>query len=391
MRRLRIVFDPWVLAPRFQHHGTNIYARNLLKHLLKAAADSDVEFCMPCPAEAFGDGVPVEKLVFVGSAFKRHDRFWRLGGATLDARKISADLIFSPSCNAIPFSQPPMVCTIHDVTPFTVPSQSRRVVLTQRFFIRFAARRSVAIITVSERSRQDIVERCGVAGDKIAVVYNGYDREVFNTVPADPEEQNALRQRLGICRPYLFHHGVIQPRKNLKRLIQAHRLLLSRRGDMELDLVLAGPLGWRYNEVLRELAEDHGDRGRVILVGALNDQELALLLKGATVAVMPSLYEGFCLPMIEAMACGIPTVASNNSCMPEVSGNKLVYFDPLSVDEITAAIESVLVSAELRQNVVAGSLDRVREFGWERCARETLGVLLRAANHETRELAGASA
>jgi glycosyltransferase involved in cell wall biosynthesis len=391
MGRLRIAFDSWVLAPRFRHHGTNVYARNLLKHLLKAAAGAKVEFCMLGSAEAPGEGVSLEKLVFVDSALKRHGRIWRLGGANFAARKISADLIFSPSCNAIPFAQPPMVCTIHDVTPFTMPSHSRRMVLTQRIFLRCAARRSAAIITVSDRSRRDIVETCGVAEDKIAVIYNGYDREVFNTVPADPEEQNALRRRLGIWRPYLFHHGVIQPRKNLKRLIQAHHLLLSSRHDLELDLVLAGPLGWRYSEVLQALAENKSDRGHVILVGALKDQELALLLKGATMAVMPSLYEGFCLPMIEAMACGVPTIASSNSCMPEVSGSKLVYFDPLSVKEMTATIESVLFSEELCRKLVAGGLDRAREFSWERCARETLDVLLRAVNLEERELAGASA
>jgi glycosyltransferase involved in cell wall biosynthesis len=384
MSRLRIAFDPWVLHPRFRHHGTNGYAARLINHVGKAAMQlSDVEFfTFACPG--LGDPSRLQTgsyFSFMDSGLLRHDRAWRLGGASLAARRIGADLLFSPSCNLFPLGQPPLVCTIHDTTPVAMPSHSRKTVLLQRFFLHSAARRSCAIITVSERSKQDIVATCRVPGDKVKVVYNGYDREFFNAAPASSEQQRALRERLGIRRPYLFHHGVLQPRKNLKRLIEAHRMLLSRHRDIELDLVLAGPPGWDYMDIGAAAEKSGEERGRVVLVGEVSSHDLALLLKGTELAVIPSLYEGFCLPMVEAMACGVPTVASSSSCLPEISGNALLYFDPTSVEDIAATMESVLFHPEVCAGLISRGLERVREFSWERCARETLEVLLRAGGY----------
>ena len=394
MRRLKIVFDAWVLDSRFSHHGTNVYARNVLKHMIAAARElPEMELCILAPGEAVNQCLlpGTNPASVVSTVFSDNGRSWRLGGMGRRAKQASADLVFSPSCNLFPSRNPPTVCTIHDATPMLMPSHRWTTVMAQRFFVRCAARRAVAIITVSERSRKDIIEHCGVPGEKVAIIYNGYDRDLFNAAPADLQEQRALRKRLGIRNCYAFHHGVMQPRKNLVRLIDAHRLLLSRHRDMQLDLVLAGPLGWQYEAILRSAQNARGDRGRVIIVGALSDSELSLLLKGATIAVIPSLYEGFCLPMIEAMACGIPTIASQNSCMPEVSGNALLYFDPLSIEEIASAMESVLFNRELACRIVAGGLDRVRRFSWERCARETLDILLQAATCTSSRLVGVSA
>jgi glycosyltransferase involved in cell wall biosynthesis len=112
----------------------------------------------------------------------------------------------------------------------------------------------------------------------------------------------------------------------------------------------------------------------------LADPDLALLIKGASLVVIPSLYEGFCLPMVEAMACGIPTVVSNSSCLPEISGNTLAYFDPSSVDEIAVQMQSVLLDCGRSAQLCRRGLERVREFSWERCAQETLRVLRDAVN-----------
>jgi glycosyltransferase involved in cell wall biosynthesis len=114
----------------------------------------------------------------------------------------------------------------------------------------------------------------------------------------------------------------------------------------------------------------------------LEDDELAQLLKGAVMAAIPSLYEGFCLPMVEAMACGIPAVVSNNSCFPEISGNALEYFDPLSIEDMADKIESVLFDSQLRERIQARGMKRAAEFSWERCGRETLDVLFRSVGRE---------
>jgi glycosyltransferase involved in cell wall biosynthesis len=386
MRQLRIALDPWVLASRFRHQGTHVYGRNLVREFRRAAARlSHVEFCLFDSGDLGGDPElcdPGPGFSLVRNGLATRDRLWRLGGASIAARSISADLVFSPSANIFPLSKPPMVCTIHDVTPWVMPSQSPRIVAAQRFFLRAAARRSQAIITISERSKQDLVEICGVSAEKVTVVYNGYDKEVFNTAPADQKRLGQLRTRLGVEKPYVLHHGVIQPRKNLKRLIRAWHLLLSQHPDVELDLVIVGPAGRHQEQVFRLGEECSGDKGRLIFAGEVSDQDLAQLLKGAVMVVIPSLYEGFCLPMVEAMACGVPAVVSSTSCFPEVSANALLYFDPLSVEDMGAKMESALCNVELRKQMMKQGLKRAADFSWERCGRETLDVLLPCAGSE---------
>lgn len=247
----------------------------------------------------------------------------------------------------------------------------------QRMVLKGCARFSQAIITSSECSKKDIVRLLGVPEEKVTVIYDACDPAVFNAAPADGAVLASLRSRLGIERPYLIHHGTIQPRKNLKRLIEAFRLMLSRDSELDFDLVLAGQMGWASDEIT-EAAMRSGSRGKVVLTGMLAEADLALLLKGASLAVIPSLYEGFCLPMVEAMACGVPTIASRTSCLPEVSGDALAYFDPLSVEDMAACMHSVLVDGHLGQRLRQGGIARAREFSWERCARETLQVLMRA-------------
>jgi glycosyltransferase involved in cell wall biosynthesis len=217
----------------------------------------------------------------------------------------------------------------------------------------------------------------GVPEEKIVVIHDGCDQSLFNTNPPDMVALAALRARLGIKKSYLLHHGTIQPRKNLTRLIGAFRLMLSDNADLDFDLVLVGRLGWNSDETISAAAESNG-RGRVILTGILDDSDLALLIKGASLVVVPSLYEGFSLPMVEAMACGVPTIASNTSCLPEISGNALAYFDPLSCEEMAACMQTMLRSSELRQRLIKKGIERAREFAWERCARQTLDVLMKA-------------
>lgn len=371
-----------MLASRFSYHGTHVYARNLVPQFRKlAAARTEVEFCL---FEPLGPRDP--NVTQAGPGFEvmaapglKNDRLWRLAGANMAAARAHADLLFSPTLVTLPVGKVPAVVTIHDCTPMVMPSHSMRMLIQLQLLLRAAARFSRAILTVSECSKRDLIKICGVPPEKISVVYSGYDRNVFNAAPADAEELRALRDRLGIRRPYVFHHSVIQPRKNLVRLMHAHRLLLERNSGLDLDLVLAGPLGWEYEATVAAAQEPQHRRGHLLLPGALTDAELALLVKGASLVVIPSLYEGFCLPMIEAMACGTPVIASGTSCLPEVSGNTLLYFDPTSIEEMAERMQSVLFDAELGRQLSQRGLQRVQSFSWERCAQETVQVLLNSS------------
>jgi glycosyltransferase involved in cell wall biosynthesis len=310
----------------------------------------------------------------------RFDRVWRYGGATARAFLDGADIMLNPNGASLPIGTLlPTVTTIHDLTPMTMPCFPRRITLLLRFLLSRSARSSAAIITVSEHSRQDIVRLCGVPTSKVHVVYEGYDPALFHDDPPDRAALQALRARFDIGRPYILHHGAVQPRKNLPRLIAAYGQMLARNPKLDFDLVLAGPLAWQFEETVAAGKSACNGRGRVVLTGALSDQDLSLLLRGAALEVIPSLYEGFCLPMVEAMACGVPTIAANGSCLPEISGGVLRYFDPSCVEEMAACMGEVLRSSDLRAELTDRGKERAREFSWEVCAQQTLDVLEQVA------------
>jgi glycosyltransferase involved in cell wall biosynthesis len=378
---VKIAIDSWTLASRFRCQGTYVYLQNLLrefKHM--AQCNSGVSFSLFASGRNGNDAVhipPSENFQLESSRLLDYNRAWRLGGAGWSAAASRADVLFIPTAATLPIGTVPAVCTIHDVTPLTMPTHSGTVTAMQRMALKACARFSRAIITSSECSKRDIVTLLGVPEEKITVVFDACDAAVFNALPAEPGALASLRSRLGLEKPYVIHHGTIQPRKNLKRLIEAFWLMLEQASNLDFDLVLVGQMGWASDEI-QDVAMRSGSKGKVILTSLLAEADLALLLKGASLAVIPSLYEGFCLPMVEAMACGVPTIASRTSCLPEISGNALLYFDPLSVEDIASCMHSVLVSRQLGQRLRQQGIARAREFSWERCAQETLEVLMSA-------------
>ncbi len=377
---MKIAVDSWTLASRFRCQGTYVYTQNLLREFKKIARpDIGVLFALFASSRNGNDAIniaPEDHFELCSSALLDHDRLWRFGGAGLSASRCHADVIFIPTAATLPIGPVPAVCTIHDVTPITMPSHSAPVGALQRVLFKGCARFAHTIITSSECSKKDIVAHLGVPDEKVVVIHDGCDQSLFNPTPADVAALAALRARLGIEKTYLLHHGTIQPRKNLKRLIEAFRLMLANNADLDFDLVLAGQLGWASDDIVNAATQKYG-RGRVILAGMLDNSDLALLIKGANLAVVPSLYEGFSLPMVEAMACGVPTIASNTSCLPEISGNILAYFDPFSIEDMAAWMQKVLRDSELRRRLSEKGIDRAREFTWERCGRETLKVLMK--------------
>jgi len=378
---LKIALDSWVLASRLRQQGTYVYAQNLISQFKQIATrDPEINFCLFASPQAANDA----NQITAGLGFElsmtdllARESLWRLGGARMVAKKNRADLIFCPTASILPSGGIPVVCTIHDVTPVTMPSHSRRMTLMLRSLFWWIARFSRAIITDSECSRKDLIEIYGLPESKVSVVHLAYDKAAFNSEAPSSQEHRALLSRLDVKKPYILHHGAVQPRKNLKRLIAAYRLLLSRNKNLDFELVLAGNLGWEYEEIVTAAAEPGA--GRVILCGPVSDKELPLLIKGAEIAVIPSLYEGFCLPMVECMACGIPTIAANASCLPEISDGRLLYFDPLSIEEMADCMQRVIESKVVKQDLIAAGLERARDFDWGKCARETLSVLKKHA------------
>jgi glycosyltransferase involved in cell wall biosynthesis len=383
---LKIAFDPWVLSSRFKYHGTQVYALNLLAEFRKMIPSQTVaQICLfsSGQAEGFEEMGATPGFEVVDAPLLRFDRLWRIAGLGRAAAGAGADLIFSPTTHVLPVGTVPVVCTIHDLTPIKEPSHDAKVNTVLKTFMWTAARRSRTVITVSECSRRDLIDHYRLPPERVRVVYNGFDRAIFNPAPPDGKKLGEIQAAHGITAPYIAHHGTLQPRKNMVRLIHAYDLLLQRRPQLDLQLVLMGPPGWQYEEIMRA-GSSQRSRGKVVFTGALSDADLALLLKGSLLAVMPSLYEGFCLPMVEAMACGIPTVAASTSCLPEVSGNALRYFDPLSIEDIAGCMEAAIFDTSLRRRLREDGIQRAVEFSWERCARETLKVLIEAGTNSER-------
>jgi len=378
-----IAFDSYILGAHARNHGVYVYAKELLGYFREMAPQYSVEIA---PYISPGSDNGANQFAAAPGFRPRptrllgNSRAWRWGGASLLATASGADLVFSPAGTTLYWGRmAPSVVTIHDLIPVMVSSSAKRVNRLLRFFYWSAAKLSQRVITDSYHSKADLVRLYNVPESKVSVVYLGCDHESFNCIRPDPELQGALLKRLGVTRPYIVHHGVIKGYKNLKRLIQAYRLVLERNRNLDFDLVLAGPLGWEYDDILAEAKSCEGSRAKVVLTQALSDQDLAMLVKGAVLAVIPSLYEGFCLPMVESMACGTPTIAASSSCLPEISGGVLRYFDPFSVEAIAAAVEETLENETLRKELSEKGRSRAAEFDWRRCAEQTLQVLAKSA------------
>jgi glycosyltransferase involved in cell wall biosynthesis len=375
---LVIAFDTFFLAERFRNVGIYEYAKNLFNEFRRMAAeDSSIDiryFVSPGYSEEILASKSSPGFEAVSTQLLGWDRLWRRGLVSYAAMRARADLIFSPSPQIVPLGLVPVAVTIHDAIPIRLSRHIAGNNRGLRMFTWVAARMSQRVLTDSEHSKKDLVEIYNLAPEKVSVVHLGYDQSTFNSAPGNSPAQASLLARLGIHGPYILHHGMVQKRKNLAKLIEAYAILLNRHRDLGYELVLAGPFGFGSEEI-RRMADEGVTQGKVKFTGPLPGEELAQLIKRASLCVIPSLYEGFCLPMVEAMACGVPTIASNSSCIPEISGGVLRYFDPQSEEDMAATIEVVLEHSDLQRELVRNGLKRASEFNWRRCAQQTIAAL----------------
>ena len=255
---LKVAFDASALKSRYNHHGIQVYTRNLLAALRRLSGSNGTEIrpYLPSSEDSAADKFTEEPGFHPRkSSLMQMDRLWRYGGATVAAFLDGADIMLNPNGASLPINTLlPTVTTIHDLTPMVMPCFPRRIAFFLKFLLARSAKSSAAIITVSENSRQDLIRICGVPESKVHVVYEGYDRELFNTVPPESVLLQQLLVRFGINRPYILHHGAIQPRKNLVRLIAAYRQMLSGNPRLDFDLVLAGPLAWQHEQTVNAAA-----------------------------------------------------------------------------------------------------------------------------------------
>jgi glycosyltransferase involved in cell wall biosynthesis len=273
----------------------------------------------------------------------------------------------------IPPSTPvPIVSTIHDIAfrrfPALFPLKHR---LLLNLLIPTAARNAAAVITGSESTRRDLIELYEVEPERITVTPYAAD-PIYQPMDRD-EARQAVRKRLRVPVPYLLSVGVLQPRKNLPRLVRAYNRIA--RG-IPHRLVLVGKEGWA-GEALQQAISEAPPGREPIFTGYVPDADLPALYAGADLFVYPSLYEGFGLPPLEAMACGTPVITSNTSSLPEVVGDAGVMVDPLDTEALADAIVSLLNDERRRNELAEAGPKRAAQFTWDRTARETVEVYRR--------------
>ena len=266
------------------------------------------------------------------------------------------------------------VVTIHDLVSFLFPETvPRKYSLYMRLMTRLAVRSADRIIAVSDATKADLRRVLGVRDDQVTVIHEAAAPE-FAVAPS-PEAAARVVARYGITPPYCLFVGNLEPRKNLARLIEAFALVTARHppGDAAPQLVLAGTRAWLSGGILNAVVT-HGLAERIVFTDYVPPVDLPALYAGAACFVFPSVYEGFGLPVLEAMAAGAPVVASRVGAIPEVAGDAALLVDATRPATIAEAIEAVLADPGLRATLVERGRRRAQAFSWETAARRTLAV-----------------
>ena len=350
-----------------QKAGIGRYTREIISHL--ARIDKENSYTLLVPADApVPSGLPGNFRI---SRMPLPERLatilWHRLRVPLWVELFTGplDLFHSPDFVLPPVRAAWAILTVHDLSFVRAPETATPQL---RAYLNEVVPRSVAradrILADSESTRQDLIELYDVPPDKISVLYSGVSDRFY------PIQDEAIlyevRSRYGIGRrPYIFSVGTVQPRKNYGRLVEAlHRL-----GRLRLKLVIAGGKGWLDDPLYRQI-EALGMEDQVQFLGFVPDEDLPALYSAALVFAFPSLYEGFGLPVLEAMACGVPVITSSVSSLPEVAGNAALLVDPYDVDALTEALARVLDDESLRNDLINKGQLRVQGFSWTAAARQ---------------------
>lgn len=265
------------------------------------------------------------------------------------------------------FTAVPSVVTVYDLSFLHFPERFPK--LQQKYLAaqtRLACRRARRVITISESTRQDVHTFLGVPLSRIDVVVPGLDSAYR---PQDEAAVARFKAEKGINGRFILHVGTLQPRKNIETLIEAFAQL----DDDAIQLVLVGGKGWLFNDIFARV-QQHRLEERIIFTGYVPDEELPLWYAAADLFVFPSVYEGFGMPVVEAMACGTPVIAANSSSIPEAAGDAGMLFDPFSPLDLTERMENVLHNPQLSDKMRQLGITQARQFSWERAGRETAVV-----------------
>lgn len=280
------------------------------------------------------------------------------------------DVLWSPT-NTGPIMAKNQVITFHDIAVFSHAEWfSKNYVRWRQNLIPLLAKKAKGIITVSEFSKEIIMEHIDIEPDKVKAIHNGVNRKHF--FPVDHELIQNTRKKLGLTKDYILTLGSIDPRKNLKGILQAWSFLKNEQSAFDYELVVVGGQDKNFNE---KFSINNVDEENIRYLGYVKEEYLAPLYSGAFLFVYPSLFEGFGLPVLEAMSCGTPVVTSDLGALKEVSNDAAELVDPTNPEAIAQGILNITESQGRGKELVRKGLERVQRFNWEKAARETYTYL----------------
>jgi len=348
--------------------GVNQYAFDLLHALYKYRSEHNFQIYLKTPPQ---NDLPKEDSTWKYRVIP-FPKLWTQTRLPIDLflKSPRPDVFFSMTHYAPRWTPIPSVIAIMDLGFLMFPEQFNKKDLSQLTnWTKYSVSQAKAIISISEHTKKDILKNYNVPSEKVFVTYPGYDEKNFF-----PHKNQSVLKKYNINNSFILFLSSLKPSKNIPRLIEAYASLKPKE-----SLVIAGKKGWMYDEIFA-LVKKHSLEDRVIFTGFLEETEVPILMSMCQCFVLPSIYEGFGIPVLEAMACGVPVVTSNVASLPEVAGDAGIYVDPYSIDSITQGIKKAL--GKERQKFVSKSLKRVKSFSWDICAQKTLICLKTATiNH----------
>ena len=366
---MRIAVDGSAI-PR-QMAGAGVYTYQLVRALAETAGSHQLTvFARPGLFDELAAQQPRLQVVHIDQSSRVARLAWEQTRLPSLLRRHEIDLLHSPHHHTPLATRRPRVVTFNDVTFLILPERYPPV---RRLYMatvtRAAARVADAIITPSQTVRRDVIDRLGVPDERVVTIPDAAGPQY---VPIEDESVlDRLRQQYQLPGRYILSIGSLEPGKNRGRLIQAYAGLEG--AGVDCPLVVAGRPAWRYegdNEQVRRL----GLQDQVRFLGYVPDGDLPALYSAATLLAFPSLYEGFGLPVLEAMSCGTPVVTANVAGTAEIAGDAALLVDPRNVGALAEAMGRLLSDDALRTDLRARGLERAKQFSWQRTARETLSV-----------------
>jgi glycosyltransferase involved in cell wall biosynthesis len=366
----------------FMHYpttGSGQYLTNLIKALAEVDNHNDYILLGPQPT-SHAENSPLPYQVYPVAGFARRTEniekvFWEQLTCPAAARAIKADLLHVPYFAPPLIPRIPTVVTIQDIISLRLPAYraTGKVQMYMNLVAR-AAHRASMVITISQHARQDIIDMLHIPSERIRVIYQAVGEEYQ---PVTNQEQiKAARMRYGLGERYIFYIGGLDQRKNVPQLVRAFAHLQAQIGDPHLQLFISGNPDKQKGPLFpdpRPVAADLGMSGQIIY-RFVEEEDKPAIYSGASLFVFPSIYEGFGLPPLEAMACGTPVVCSNRTSLPEVVGDAAITVDPDDTHALMDAIRRVLTDEALHTDLCARSLERAKQFSWHKTAQDTLAV-----------------